>query len=207
MHLFKNPVTAALALFFSVARSQIMVPGDLGDGMWEGVVNSTGGVEWTKTDDLPVRLRQRLAARGDYTTSAAPYVVGGGAAITAARGPEERATHSPSLLDRRDEVGCTGHDQDARAMDVLYRDFKRRCENSTIKGRTITLITFGDEFWYGCNYQKQSVHCNPDDVKIAYDSIKYRCGSGRSGWDHLDVPNFTTGIERFGYGTTTAVGY
>jgi hypothetical protein len=56
----------------------------------------------------------------------------------------------------------------------------------------------GSSFWYVCNFNNHNENCKSNGVKIATDSIRYRCGAERVGWDHLDSDNLTYGLEIVG---------
>ncbi|KAK5652876.1 hypothetical protein OQA88_9542 [Cercophora sp. LCS_1] len=180
-----NLLTILGVLFVPIAHSfKFVLPTDLGDGVFDGAINSTtGSVTWTKISDLPADLQRRvdasepkagrLSVRGDNSPAARP-------------------------LNKRDQTGCTNHD--VPNINHLYDSFRAGCYNE-INAKHIRTLSSGGYFWYGCNYNNHAYYCNPNDIKIAYDSINYSCGAGRTGWDHLDVPNFTSGVEQLGYGT------
>ncbi|KAK5659743.1 hypothetical protein OQA88_954 [Cercophora sp. LCS_1] len=193
-----HPKTLFAALSLLLAPVQgIVVPRDLGDGFFTGIVNSTGGITWTKEGDLPAALQRRVDAGEFKASQTRPN-------CTDTYLPTNSSLTPTPGLSKRDEVGCTGRRVLWGHTDI-YESFKaivyqRRCSTFAYQSRTIFTMTLGDWFWYGCNYQSGLYYCNPQDVEIAYVSVKYRCGDEGTGWDHLDVPNFTSGIEQLGYG-------
>ncbi|KAK5652875.1 hypothetical protein OQA88_9541 [Cercophora sp. LCS_1] len=159
--------------FVSTAFGFIL-PTGLSDGIYEGSLDATGEPTLNKIGNLTLPQNRR-----DLSS---PFVAGG--------------SSRPSLA-RRDQVGCTGRNVEEWRNYDLYRAMENACSNNGnfLKARSFHTIYNGGTYWYVCNYRREQTGCNFADVYVARNSIVYRCGSDRTGWDYISAPDQTFGVD------------
>ncbi|KAF6806568.1 hypothetical protein CMUS01_14326 [Colletotrichum musicola] len=181
-------LTGAVFAIFALASVTLgLVLPELEDGIWVAQFHDGTGEDptWTKLADIPPDHLIRRDSGGSAARSVEPFME-----------PSVEDRSVGSSVDKRDQTGCTWRTADPVYYAFAFQTFWNQCAKGFVPPpRGVGVVTVGNVYWYVCNYNYARYDCNQNDMSITLHSVEYSCGKGITGWDHLDVPNVTWGVE------------
>ncbi|KAF6810536.1 hypothetical protein CPLU01_15286 [Colletotrichum plurivorum] len=186
-----KPTGAVFAIFALASVALGLALPALEDGIWVAQFHDGTGEDptWIKLADIPPDHLIRRDSGGSAARSVEPFME-----------PSVEDRSVGSSVEKRDQTGCTGRTADPVYYAFAFQTLWNQCANGIFPSHSITVVTVGNVFWYVCNYNNANYGCNQNDMTITLHSVEYSCGKGVTGWDHLDAPNVTWGVELVGAG-------